>query len=303
MKFWASTAFSPMEHYIPLAKAADEAGVHGVLMSDHIFFPRDRKSRYPYSPYEDGRPIWEAETPWPDVWVTIGAMIAATSRVEFGTSIYIAPARDVFTVAKQVGTAAALSGNRVHLGLGAGWMKEEFDQTGQSYENRGKRLDEMIQALRVLWSGGWVEHHGAYYDFGPLQIEPAPTKQVPIWCGGHTSPALRRAARLCDGWIGNAYSEEDADHYLGLLEAELAAAGRADAPFEIIIGLYVPPTREVVERWAARGVTGLLCMPWFLEARSDDSDVAGVQAGSDLARKLEATRIFGETVIKPLADL
>jgi len=301
VEFWASTAFTPPEHLVPLARAADEAGVHGILMSDHIFFPKHRDSRYPYSPYEDGRPIWEPETPWPDPWVTIGAMAGSTTRVKFGTSIYIAPARDVFTVAKQVGTAAVLSDNRVRLGLGAGWMKEEFDQTGQSYENRGKRLDEMITALRVLWSGGWVEHHGTYYDFGPLMIEPAPTEPVPIWCGGHSDPALRRAARYCDGWIGNAYSEEDAAHYLGKLKAELAAAGRADEPFDIVIGLYAPPTPEVVERWEAQGVTGLLCVPWFLDDRSDDRDVADKQMGTDLARKIDAIHQFAENVIRPLA--
>ena len=301
MKFWASTAFSPPEHYVPLARAADEAGVHGLLMSDHIFFPRDRASHYPYSP--DGEPIWAPETPWPDVWVTIGAMLSATTRLEFGTSIYIAPARDVFTVAKEVGTAAVLSGNRVHLGLGAGWMKEEFDQTGQSFSNRGKRLDEMIHALRALWGGGWVEFHGDYYDFGPLQIEPAPTRPVPIWCGGHTEFALRRAARHCDGWIGNAYTEENAERYLGELQRYLAESGRADEPFEVVIGLYVPPTPEVVEKWSARGVTGLLCMPWFLDERRHDSDVASVQGGTDLQRKIEATHRFGETVVAACADL
>jgi probable F420-dependent oxidoreductase len=302
VQFWASTAFTPPEHLVPLARAADDAGVHGILMSDHIFFPKHRDSRYPYSPYEDGRPIWDAETPWPDVWVSIGAMIGATTRLHFGTSIYIAPARDVFTVAKQVGTAAVLSDNRVSLGLGAGWMKEEFDQTGQSFENRGKRLDEMIAALRTLWSGGWVEHHGTYYDFGPLMIEPAPTQLPHIWCGGHTDAALRRAARHCDGWIGNAYSEEDAAHYIGKLKAELAKAGRADDPYEIIIGLYAPPTPEVVERWSAEGVTGLLCVPWFLDERSDDRDVAGAQSATSVDRKIEALQRFSETVIKPLGS-
>jgi probable F420-dependent oxidoreductase len=298
MKFWASTAFSPPEHYVPLARAAEAAGVHGLLMSDHIFYPNALSSPYPYS--ADGSPIWAPETPWPDVWVTIGAMLSATTTLEFGTSVYIAPARDLFTVAKAVGTAAVLSGNRVHLGLGAGWMREEFDQTGQSFANRGKRTDEMVQALRVLWRGGSVEFHGAYYDFGPLQIEPAPTRPVPIWCGGHSDAALQRAARYCDGWIGNAYSEEDAAHHLARLHARLEAAGRADAPFEIIIGLYAPPTREVVERWAARGVTGILCMPWFLDARANDADVSSVQGGTALERKLEATRQFGEQVIQPL---
>ncbi|HEV8297404.1 MAG TPA: TIGR03619 family F420-dependent LLM class oxidoreductase [Acidimicrobiales bacterium] len=299
MKFWASTAFSPPEHYVPLARAAEAAGVHGLLMSDHIFFPKHRASRYPYS--ATGEPIWAPETPWPDVWVTVGAMLSATTTLHFGTSVYIAPARDLFTVAKQVGTAAVLSGDRVHLGLGAGWMREEFDQTGQSFTNRGRRTDEMIEALRVLWRGGWVEFHGSYYDFGPLQIEPAPRRTVPIWCGGHSDAALRRAARHCDGWIGNAYTEEDADHYLGELDRHLAEAGRTGEPFEIIIGLYAAPTPEVIGRWEARGVTGILCMPWFLAERTDDGDVSNVQGTTSLDRKIEATMHFGETVIGPLA--
>ena len=302
MKFWANTSFSPPEHNVPLARAAEEAGLYGILMSDHIFYPRDLKTPYPYSPYEDGRPIWEPEVAWPDVWVTVGAMQAVTTTLHFGTGVYIAPARDLFTVAKQVGTAAVLSDNRIHLGVGAGWMKEEFDQTGQSYANRGSRLNEMIPALRELWKGGWVEYHGAHYDFGPLQIEPAPTKPIPIWSGGHTEPALRRAARLADGWIGNAYSVEDAQHYIGKLKQHLAEAGRADEPFEIIIGLYVLPTLEAVQEASSWGVTGLMCLPWYVDDRSDDSNVAGVQGSVDLERKIEATLRFGQDVVAPAVD-
>jgi len=298
MRFWASTAFTPASHYIPLAKAADEVGIDGILMSDHIFYPRQLQSPYPYSPYEDRRPIWGPETPWPDVWVTVGAMAAVTERIEFASSIYIAPARDLFTVAKQVGTAAVLSGNRVNLGLGAGWMKEEFDQTGQPFAHRGRRLDEMIEALRVLWAGGWVEHHGEHYDFGPLQIEPAPTRPVPIWCGGHSEPAMRRAARLADGWIGNAYAEDEAELKVARMRTLLAEAGRGDEPFEIIIGLYVPPSADVVARWEAKGVTGLLCVPWFLNERDDDRDVAEAQGGASLDRKITALHRFADAVMR-----
>jgi probable F420-dependent oxidoreductase len=301
MKFWASTAFSPPDHYLPLAKAADEAGVHGIMMSDHIFYPRDLATPYPYS--ADGKPIWPPETAWPDNWVTIGAMAAVTERLHFGTSVYIAPARDLFTVAKQVGTAAVLSGNRVNLGVGAGWMREEFAQTGQEYGNRGRRLDEMIPALRTLWSGGWVEHHGEHYDFGPLQIEPSPTQQVPIWCGGHSGPALRRAARLCDGWLGNAYPIEQCEHYVGLLQKQLDEAGRADAPFEIILGVQAAPTPDVCERLAAVGVTGLMCVPWLQAMPDDHSTIAGAQRGTELGRKIEATHNFAEHVVKPCADI
>jgi probable F420-dependent oxidoreductase len=299
MKFWASTAFSPPEHYVPLARAAEDAGIDGILMSDHIFYPKDLATPYPYS--ADGSPIWPPDTAWPDNWVTIGAMAGATERIRFATSVYIAPARDLFTVAKAVGTAAVLSDNRVHLGLGAGWMREEFEQTGQEYTNRGKRLDEMIPALRELWRGGWVEHHGRYYDFGPLQIEPAPTAPVPIWVGGHSEPALRRAATLGDGWIGNAYAFDEAERRIGELKRHLAAAGRADAPFEIVIGLYESPTPDVVARAEALGVTGLICLPWLVEAREDDSDVAGANAGTELSRKIAALHEFADTWITPLA--
>ena len=298
MKFWASTSFSPPEHYVPLAKAADDAGLHGLLCSDHIFYPRDLATPYPYSP--DGSPIWPPDTAWPDNWVAIGAMAAVTERVEFGNAVYIAPARDLFTVAKAVGTAAVLSENRVNLGVGAGWMREEFAQTGQDYTNRGKRLDEMIPALRALWKGGWTEHHGEYYDFGPLMMEPAPSKQVPIWVGGHSKAAIRRAATFGDGWIGNAYPNDEAEVRVAEMREALRHAGRADEPFEIIIGLYALPTPDVVERAAEMGVTGLLCVPWFTDDRDDDSGVAGSQRGTELQRKIDLTYAFAERYISPL---
>jgi len=298
MKFWASTSFSPPEHYVPLAKAADDAGIHGILCSDHIFYPRDLTTPYPYSP--DGSPIWPPDTAWPDNWVAIGAMAAVTERVEFGNAVYIAPARDLFTVAKAVGTAAVLSENRVNLGVGAGWMREEFAQTGQDYTNRGKRLDEMIPALRALWKGGWTEHHGEYYDFGPLMMEPAPSKQVPIWVGGHSKAAIRRAATFGDGWIGNAYPVDEAEVRVAEMREALHHAGRADEQFEIIIGLYALPTPDVVERAAEMGVTGLLCVPWFTDDRDDDSGVAGAQRGTELQRKIDLTYAFAERYISPL---
>lgn len=287
-------AFTPPEHYVPLARALDDAGVHGIVLSDHIFYPQQLTSKYPYSPYEDGRPIWEPSTPWPDCWVMIGAMAAATTRIQFGTNIYIAPARDIFTVAKLVGTASLVSGGRVNLGLAAGWMKEEFDQLGQRYENRGKRLNEMIEALRALWQPGWTEFHGDYYDFGPLQAPPVPASPPAIWCGGHTEPALRRAAKHCNGFVGNAYSEEDAEHYLGLLKGYLQEYGREHDPFEIIIGLYAVPTPDLYKRWEAKGVTGFMTVPWFTDDRRDDADVAGAQMGTDLQRKIDAVHRFAE---------
>ena len=182
-------------------------------------------------------------------------------------------------------------------------MREEFAQTGQDYENRGRRLNDMIPALRALWQGGWVEYHGTFYDIDPMQIEPSPSAPVPIWCGGHSTAALRRAARLCDGWLGNAYPIEECEHYVGLLQKERDAAGRVDEPFEIILGVQAPPTPEVCERLSAVGVTGLMCVPWLQGLPDDHTEIAGAQRGTELDRKIEATHRFAEQVVRPAADI
>src|SRR5438067_3230840 len=263
MKFWCATAFMESRELVEVAKYLDEAGYHGVGFSDHVGYPRDLKSKYPYTPHPDGRPIWTPETPWPDSWVLMGALIGVTERLHFTTNIYVAPNRPILQVAKQVATAAVLSDNRVSLGVGAGWMREEFDLLGQDFDNRGPRLDEMIQAVRELWKGGWVEWHGTYYDIPALTMEPHPSAPIPIYGGGHTGQALRRSARYCDGWIGNAYTWDDAAHYVGKLKQALKDAGRENDPFEIIIGLYEPPSVDVYRRAEEElGVTGMLCLPW-----------------------------------------
>ena len=124
---------------------------------------------------------------------------------------------------------------------------------------------------------------------------------MPIWVGGHSEPALRRAATVGDGWIGNAYPLDEAERRIGDLRRHLTAAGRADEPFEIVIGLYDPPTPDVVARAEALGITGLMCVPWFTDARDDDSGVAGANAGTELSRKIDATHEFVDTWVKPLA--
>jgi probable F420-dependent oxidoreductase len=270
MRFWCATAFMDTREVLAVAPLLDEAGYHGLMVSDHLVYPRDLQSRYPYSPHPDGRPIWEPETSWPDPWVLIGAMAAVTEQLRFTTNIYVAPHRPLLQLAKEVATAAVLSENRVALGAGAGWMKEEFDLQGQDYESRGRRLNEMIPALRALWQGGWVEHHGEHYDIPAVMMEPHPSEPVPIYGGGHTDAALRRAARLCDGWIGNAYGWDDAAHHVGRLKGFLDEYGRSGDDFEIICGLYAMPEPDLFRRAEEElGITGTLCVPWAL-----DRDVA-----------------------------
>jgi probable F420-dependent oxidoreductase len=300
MRFWASAAFFAPDDYLALAPAIEAAGIEGMLLSDHIFFPRQLGSPYPYS--SDGRPGWAPDTPFPDCWVTIGAMAAVTSRLRFSTSVYIAPSRDLCTVARLVGTAAVLSDNRVALGLGAGWMREEFVQTGQEFTNRGRRLDEMISALRALWRSGWVEHHGDHYDIGPVQMAPAPTAPVPIWCGGYSEAARRRATLVCDGWIGVATSPEEGRAVVADLLERRARSPRVNEPFEIILSLPTPIDVDVAQMWAEAGVTGLICRPWARALRPDITDLAAAQGEASTDDKAAAVTEFGAQVVASFGD-
>lgn len=269
MKFWLALAFVQTDQTLALARAADAAGYHGVTVSDHLFAPQARRSDYPYS--ADGAPPFTDETAWPDPWVLISAMAAVTEQLRFTTNVYVAPLRELFTVAKLVSTASVISGGRVTMGAAPGWCEEEFDQVGQAFKGRGARLEEMIGVLRELWAGGWVAHHGKHFVFEPLRIEPVPTAPIPIYIGGHSERALSRAARLGDGWIGNAYSPDDAEHYLGLMRDQLKAADRLDDPnFEVIIALKARPTPELHDHVASLGATGLLCAPWMMAEKVED---------------------------------
>jgi probable F420-dependent oxidoreductase len=259
VKFWNALAFVETHDAIQLAIATENAGYDGITVPEHLFYPQTFDSKYPYS--ADGKPSFTEDTPWPDPWVLIAAMAARTSRIEFTTNVYVAPLRDLFTVAKTVSTAAVIADERVTLSVGAGWMREEFEQTGQDFDTRGKRLDEMIPALRQLWTGEFVEFHGTYYDFGPVKMAPVPKRQIPIWIGGHSPAAFRRAAQFCDGWMGVYYKPDEAEELIGKLKKRLAEAGRADEPFDMTIAVLAPLDRDLVRRLEDIGVTGLLSAP------------------------------------------
>ncbi|HML01035.1 MAG TPA: TIGR03619 family F420-dependent LLM class oxidoreductase [Acidimicrobiales bacterium] len=296
MRFHQALTFLPVDQALALGRAADEQGYAGVFVSDHMFFPRQRTSRYTYT--EDGTPgygdHWDPDTHWPDPLCFISALAAVTSKLRFTTSVYIAPARDLITVAKQVGTTAVVSKGRLNLGVGVGWAKEEFDATGQDFVTRGKRLDDMIPALRALWAGGWVEYHGPHYDVPAMRMEPSPPGAVPIYGGGHSAPALRRAARLCDGWIAaGAYQLEEAESYLAELNRQRRRAERHDEPFSIFLSLWERPDLDLYRRLEDEyGVTDFLCGP-ALSAKVDPAAAPEDQ----LRTRLDASARFAERVV------
>jgi probable F420-dependent oxidoreductase len=234
MEFWITSSFVEPENFLDVARLAEETGLAGITMSDHVVHPVDIRSAYPYSYTEGGSAHWEGNIPWLDSWVAIGAMAAATRTLKLATGVLIGPLRHPVMLAKEVSTAAALAPGRVVCGLGVGWMKEEFDAVDLRYDNRGRRLDEMIEVCKKLWSGEIVEHSGEHYSFGALQMSPGTPTPVPIWIGGNSAPALRRAARH-DGWM-EVYREMDktTDH-LRQLTRFREELGTDDKPFSIVV--------------------------------------------------------------------
>jgi probable F420-dependent oxidoreductase len=260
MRYFTSLGSGPA--LTRLAQVAEEAGFEGTTLPDHVFYPEVMISRYPQS--ADGSVYWNGDTPWPDPWVTVGAMSAVTTKLRFITSIYILPLRDPFVVAKAVGTAAVLSGGRVILGAGLGWMKDEFDVLGQDFSTRGKRAEEMVEVLRLLWKGGMVEHHGRFFDFPRLQMSPAPAAPVPIYLGGRSDAALDRAARVGDGYISGVHSLAQFDDLVALateIRRLRAAHGRTEKPFEFYTIVPVPTTIDYYRRLADAGVDGVIMGP------------------------------------------
>lgn len=268
MKFWLGASFVDTGEFVELARIAERCGFDTLTLSDHLFFA-DFATPYPYS--RSGRPRWDATTHWPDVWVTIGAMSSVTTTLRFAPNVYIAPARDLITVAKQVSTASVLSGGRVTFGVGVGWCKEEFVATGQDFHTRGRRLDAMIPQLRELWDGSQVTLDG----LPPLSISPV-SGAIPIYVGGDSEAALRRAARVGDGWIGNRiYTEEQLDVVLADLQRYLKEYGRG--PIEIIAPLAVLPDAAVYRRLADKGVTGTMAAPWWLASPEERSSYGSLE--------------------------
>lgn len=261
MKFWQAFSFAETEQLLDLAEITEELGFEGVFLSDHLFIPRQRRTAYPYSP--DGDPGFAAKTHWPDVWAAISAMAARTARLRFTTAVYILPLRHPLEVAKSVASAALLSGGRVALGAGAGWMRDEYATLGIPFESRGRRFDESIEVLRKLWTGEFVEHHGEFFDFGPLEICPAPPgATVPVYIGGVSPAALRRAGRLGDGWLGNGQTVDDAIATIETIAKERQAAGREHLPFEAIAPVTNPPEVDSLRRMEDAGATGAVSFPF-----------------------------------------
>ncbi len=208
------------------ARALEEAGFDSLWVSDHVVMPMQIEAHYPFA--EDGRATWTGDIPYTEALVAMTAAAAVTERVRIGSAVLVLPLRNPVLLAKQVGSLDALSGGRIELGVGAGWLREEFDALQSPFEERGRRVEEWISLLRTCWSG-----HPSGTDLYPLQEGlvqlPTPSHDIPLLVGGHSKAAFRRAGALGDGWLAQqAVPALDVELLAIEIEAVRANAVRVD---------------------------------------------------------------------------
>ena len=285
MKFGFSLSGLSPRYYPELAQEAERAGFESVWIPDHLVFPEVLPSTYIYS--EDGNAPITSATAVYDPWVLLGAIAATTSTIRLANNVYVLPLRHPIITARAVLTVDRISHGRVTLGIGVGWLKEEFEIVGEDPSTRGARTDEIIPLLRRLWSEDVIAHHGEHYDFPAVRFEPKPFQQpIPIEVGGTSKAALRRAGTLGDGWIElGSESEEEFASRLAIVQQARSDAGRAEMPFTVSGGVSSAATAEDVRRSSELGVSRVIVGPSSPHRRLTKQDYSEV-----IAR-------FGEEVI------
>ena len=287
MKFAIPLSMLPIEEIQPLGIAADQMGYDYVAVSDHLIHPETFSVPYPYT--EDGSVRWEPGTDWPDPINTLSLLAGATKNIQFYTSVYVLPARNPMRVAKEIATLSALSGGRFDLGIGMGWMPEEFEAGGQEFRKRGKRADEMIEVMKLLWTGGMVSFDGEFFQFDTLEMLPAPKNDIPIFVGGFSEPALNRAANH-DGWISDMHSLKELKVLIDNIEDKRAKAGKKNDYEHICFSCWDAFRLEGFTKMKELGVTTMTTYPWMLY---------GVMNDAPLAEKIDGMeRFFKEVVCK-----
>lgn len=246
------------EHAAALGQLAEENGFDSIWTVEHVLVPAGYTSEYPYSP--TGKMPGPEESPIPDPLVWLTYVGAVTKRIKLATGVLILPQRNPLVLAKEVATLDVLSGGRVVLGVGVGWLKEEFDAIGVPFGERGLRTDEYIDALRALWTQPEATFDGAFTWFERAKSYPKPAQgSVPIVIGGHTKPAARRAGRLGDGFFPAKTSPDELTGLLDEMRRAAKDAGRDADAIEVTAGGAMDV--DGIKRYAELGVERIVIPP------------------------------------------
>lgn len=293
MKFVLYGTYVPADQLAPVAIAAEGHGFDGITLPDHVVYPFEVATPYPYpkDPASDRAP-WDETGEWPDPVVACAIVTAVTTRLRAITGIFVLPMRDPLLVAKAFSTLAAVSPGRIVLGVGAGWMREEFDVLGYDFDTRGPRTDESIEVMRKLWSGERTRHDGRFSSFGDLAMRPAaPGGAVPVYIGGDSPPALRRAARLGDGLLPPLSSQKRTAEHLQTIARTREEHGRS-GPFEFVASAVGMRTPQELEALAELGVEAVHVDPFGLYVRRF--------GGLTLDERRRALERYADEVIGPV---
>lgn len=261
MKFGLQMSVTP-RHYPEIAAQAEELGFDTLYVPEHLAFPIEMRSTYPYD--ENGLPSLSPQTPCFDPFALLGFLAASTRTVRLATNVCIVPLRHPLFLLRSLNTIDRLSGGRVTLGAGVGWLEDEFRWVGEAFGGRGRRTDTVIDIVRRAWSDDVVEHHDDDFDFGPLASRPQPLQDggIPIHVGGASPAALRRAGRLGDGWLE--IGSRDLDEVLAKLavvRSARAEAGRQHLPFEVTTKVMFAREPSAVARAEEAGITRISVLP------------------------------------------
>jgi len=285
MRFSLAEAMCDPSHYLPLAIAAEEAGYTSYVIPDSICYPKASDTKYPYT--DDGERQFLEGRPFIEPFTLIAAMGAVTKRLRFVTFVVKLPIRQPVLVAKSATSVAVMTNNRFGFGVGLSPWPEDFQVCGQEWKTRGKRMDEMIEVIRGLGTGDFFEYHGKHYDIPAIKLCPVPTQPIPILIGGHTEPALRRAARLGDGWLQA--GRDPFEPMITRLTELRKEYGREREPFEIHVISFEGFSVDDVHRLEDLGVTDVIVGLRYVYDRSTDSMA--------LSEKIDLLRSYADHVI------
>ncbi|MEZ5573426.1 MAG: TIGR03619 family F420-dependent LLM class oxidoreductase [Halioglobus sp.] len=256
MRFSYQIGMCDSDHYLPLAKAAEQAGFHGIAIPDSICYPQQASSKYPYN--SDGSREFLESVPFIESLIAVAAMAAVTERIRFATFVYKLAVRQAPVVAKQVQGIQALSGNRFDFGIGISPWEEDFAVCGVPWEKRGARFDEQIEIMRGLEKGDYFGFEGEMHHMPANKMNPVPTKPTPLLIGGHTEPALKRAARTGDGWMCAGANIEELEAYIGRINQLREEYGTSDRAFRIFTTGQNAFTPQGIEKLESIGVSDVI---------------------------------------------
>ena len=256
MRFSYQVGMCEADHYLPLARAAEEAGFDGIAIPDSICYPKEASSKYPYN--KDGSREFLESIPFVESLIAVAAMAAVTKKIRFATFVYKLAVRQAPVVAKQVQGIQVLSGNRFDFGIGISPWEEDFAVCEVPWDKRGKRFDEQIDILRGLETGDYFGYAGELHHMPANKMNPVPSTPTALLIGGHAEPALKRAARVGDGWMCAGADPEQLEAYIGRINQLRAEYGTADRPFRVFTTGQDAFSREGIEQLESIGVTDVI---------------------------------------------